>query len=501
VKEVSGMTWDGLTLDDISSTQVDPLVQASSRSNWRRTYVRGLVVGDAAAVTLANLFAVFARFGGDARSGIHGLGYSIIALGIAGFWLINLFAGRAYELRFLGSGSEEYKRVGGASVRLIALVALVALFAKVDLARGFLLISLGVGTGLLLLNRRVARQRLSEHRNRGEWSHRVLIVGTMESVAELVAELDREPGAGLHAVAACVAAAPAQILHVGDRQVPVVSTLSDIATVARRVEADTIAVTNASGITSQVVRRLAWQLEGSDVDLVVAPALTNVAGPRISIRPVAGLPLLHVEEPEIAGVRYLLKEMIERTFAVMVGLLLLIPALVIAALIRADSSGSVLFRQRRVGRNGQEFEVLKFRSMYLNAESRLTDVRERNIHREGPMFKDPEDPRITKTGRWLRRYSIDELPQLWNVIRGQMALIGPRPPLPSEVAVYGNDVKRRLMVKPGMTGLWQVSGRSDLSWEESVRLDLHYVENWSLAMDMMILIRTVRTVLAGQGAY
>jgi exopolysaccharide biosynthesis polyprenyl glycosylphosphotransferase len=282
--------------------------------------------------------------------------------------------------------------------------------------------------------------------------------------------------------------------------VPVAGDFTQVAAVVERIHACTVAVLACPELDGVALRRLAWQLEKDAVDLVVAPALMEVAGPRTSIRPVAGLPLLHVEHPELSGGRRLAKSAFDRVGAGL-ALIFLWPVLAcIAVAIRLDSKGPALFRQVRVGRDGREFTVLKFRTMVPDAERRKAALVQYNDH-DGVLFKIRNDPRITRTGGWLRRYSLDELPQLINVLRGDMSLVGPRPPLPEEVAQYGDDVRRRLVVRPGMTGLWQVSGRSDLSWEESVRLDLRYVENWSLTLDLMILWKTWSAVARGSGAY
>ena len=250
------------------------------------------------------------------------------------------------------------------------------------------------------------------------------------------------------------------------------------------------------------LRRLAWQLEGTDTDLVVAPGLMEVAGPRLHIRPMTGLPLLHVEEPEFAGARRVVKAVVDRSLATL--------AFVLAACrcwrrsglaVRVSSPGPAIFQQVRIGRDGKEFTMLKFRSMYVDAEKRRAELEQRNERAEGLLFKIRDDPRVTPVGRFLRRYSLDELPQLINVLQGKMSLVGPRPPLPEEVARYEDDVRRRLLVKPGLTGLWQISGRSDLDWDESVRLDLRYVENWSFTLDLMILWKTMSAVVRGRGAY
>jgi exopolysaccharide biosynthesis polyprenyl glycosylphosphotransferase len=250
------------------------------------------------------------------------------------------------------------------------------------------------------------------------------------------------------------------------------------------------------------LRRLAWQLERDSIDLVVASTLVDVAGDRTTIRPIDGVPLLHVEHPRLKGGRRLVKAVFDRVGALVLLTLLAPPMLIIAALVRfaPGERGPVIFRQQRVGKDGRPFVLFKFRSMYVDAEARLAELREHNETAAG-LFKIRKDPRVTRVGRWLRRLSLDELPQLLNVLRGEMSLVGPRPPLPSEVAKYPADMRRRLVVKPGLTGLWQVSGRSDLSWEDTIRLDLTYVENWSLAMDLAILARTLGAVIRSAGAY
>jgi exopolysaccharide biosynthesis polyprenyl glycosylphosphotransferase len=336
-------------------------------------------------------------------------------------------------------------------------------------------------------------------RSRGHCVHRVLVVGHVGSAAVLVRQVRRARYHGLHIVGACVPRDhPRDAL--ADKYVPVVGGLDEVADAVDRVAADTVAVLACPEIDDRALRQLSWQLQRRGTDLLVAPALTDVAGPRLAIRPVDGLPLLHVEQPELAGGRRFLKAAVDRTVATL-AIAALSPALVaIAVAVRATSRGPVVFRQTRVGLRGEEFTMLKFRSMVPDAEDRRQELVAYNEN-DGVLFKIRSDPRVTAVGRWLRRYSLDELPQLFNVLNGTMSLVGPRPPLPGEVAVYADDVTRRLLVKPGLTGLWQISGRSDLSWDESIRLDLRYVENWSLALDLMILWKTMFVVLRGRGAY
>ncbi len=471
---------------------VDGVLPRREASLWQRQLVRQLLVLDALAGAVAASAAVALRF----TEGVPPL-YVVCTLLFPVVWLLAAASTRSYELRFLGTGSEEYRRVFDAAVRALALTALVSYALQLELARLYVLVAFPTALVLSLVLRYVARQWLHRRRERGECLHRVVVVGRERSCAELVRQLRREPYAGFSVVGACVDRSQGPVVE----GVPVVGTSTTVVQALERTGADTVAVGAWSDLTQADLRRLSWELEGSGVALVVAPSLTDVAGPRIHIRPVAGLPLLHVEQPEFTGGRRLLKDTVDRLAALVV-LLLASPVLLgLAVAVRLTSRGPALFRQTRVGVDGRDFTIVKFRSMYTDAEARLADLQQHNEASDGLLFKMRDDPRVTPVGRWLRRFSLDEVPQLLNVLKGDMSLVGPRPPLPREVAQYGDDVRRRLLVKPGLTGLWQISGRSDLSWEESVRLDLHYVENWSLALDLMIIWKTVFAVLRRQGAY
>ena len=446
---------------------------------------------DFLAASVAAGVAVLARFGTNPQAL-----YLALTLLFPPLWLLVCTSTRSYELRFLGTGSEEFRRVFDAGVRLLAVAGVLSLAFQFDLARRYVLVALPLTVSLTLLARYVARQVLHRRRARGLCLHRVVVVGRERSCAELVRQLRYEPFAGFSVVGACIDRTQGPVVE----GVPVLGPSSSVIDALRRTDADTVAVGAWSDFSQVDLRRLSWQLEGSGVALVVAPSLTDIAGPRIHIRPVAGLPLLHVEEPEFSGWRRLVKGSYDRLAAFLV-LLLGSPMLIALALVVVVTSrGGALFRQTRVGVDGRTFMMYKFRSMYDDAEERLAGLHALNDN-DGLLFKMRDDPRVTPVGRWLRRFSLDEAPQLLNVVRGDMSLVGPRPPLPREVAQYGADVRRRLLVRPGLTGLWQVSGRSDLSWEESVRLDLHYVENWSLALDIMIICRTVAAVLRTRGAY
>lgn len=468
---------------------------------WERGYVLASVLGDLLMLAIACWFAYVARFG---TQQVHLGGTSYVwvsAIGIAA-WMAILAASGAYEHRPLSFSADEVKRVFNASVRFVAGVALLAYALKLPLSRAFVVMSLVLGTVLVTVSRQLGHAIVRWLRSSGRMRVRMLVVGDHERVADLVAQANREPGAGLSIIGACTpSTGQGQTIHGTD--VPVVGTVSDVVDAVVRCKADTVAVTASPGVSPRELRRIAWQLEGTGVGLFVAPGLTDVAGPRIQVRPIGSrMPLLHVEAPEFTGLRKLLKETQDRLIAG-VALVALMPFLLVLAIaIRLDSRGPAFFTQTRVGRGGRTFTCVKFRSMTHGADRLVINLRERNeSDPSGLLFKIRNDPRVTRMGRLMRRFSLDELPQLVNVVKGDMALVGPRPPLPDEVEQYADEVRRRLLVKPGITGLWQVSGRSDLSWEDSVRLDLYYVENWSLALDMQIIAKTAVAVLSSRGAY
>jgi exopolysaccharide biosynthesis polyprenyl glycosylphosphotransferase len=415
-------------------------------------------------------------------------------------WVASLGFSDTRSARTIGTGSAEYTRVINASLRLFGLLAIVAYLLKADLARGYVLIALPLGTLVLLAVRWMWRQWLHVQRELGAYSSRVLLVGSPGSVEQTATELMRQPYAGYRVVGACVpAGAPSKSLT---DMVPVVGGFGDIPGAMERLKADTLIITSSDDLPNDRVRRISWDLVPGKQHLVVAPSIIDVGGPRIHTRPVAGLPLIHVETPSYEGGKLVAKRVSDIIASGLLITLLSPLLLVIAIAVRLDSPGPVLFRQQRIGLDGRTFNMLKFRSMVLDAESRLAVLGPRQ-HDVGNtvLFKMRDDPRITRVGRFLRRYSFDELPQLFNVLAGTMSLVGPRPSLERERQQYEEDTHRRFLVKPGITGLWQVSGRSNLTWEESVRLDLYYVENWSMTGDLAILWKTVRAVLGQDGAY
>ncbi|MDQ0371067.1 sugar transferase [Catenuloplanes indicus] len=457
-----------------------------------------MIVSDTLAVVAAVLIAMQVRFGGDLTT--EGWSYALISVLLSAGWLIALLLNHAYDDRYLFSGNEEYQRVLRAALALTATIAFLSYVSEAEVARGYVTVAMPALTALGLAARRLNRMALHRAWSRRRCLRRVVVAGHAGSVAALTGQLRHERYHGLEVVAACVPRRddlPPQL-----RTVPVIEGFESIATVALTAQADTVMILPCPELDGPAVRRLAWRLEGQDIDLVLSSALVEVTDGRTTIRPVDGLPMLHVEHPRLTGPGRLVKNLFDRTAAAL-ALIVLAPLLAACALaVRLDRSapGPVLFRQTRVGRHERPFTMLKFRTMRLGAEAQLAALRHLNDH-DGVLFKLREDPRISRVGRFLRRYSLDELPQLVNVVRGEMSLVGPRPPLPAEVAAYPEDMRRRLVVKPGMTGLWQVSGRGDLPWEEAIRLDLRYVENWTLTLDLIILARTVTAVARSSGAY
>ncbi len=494
-------------------TDLVPALPARRRAPWRVAYVAGLVSVDVAALLLAGLAAALVRFGATEVNAAPHLPYWALVLGGVPAWVGTVALSGGYETRVLGHGTEEYKRLFNALARFAAVAAMGAYASQVEVARTFM-VGMIVGTiALSLLGRAVGRRVLRAARRRGLALRRVLIVGTPNTAFPMASRLARDTTAGFSVVGLCAGGgrdrrSPSHdVPFEQDRrrlgpQLQVIGPLSHVAAVVREHDIDTVAVAPSSAITPEALRHLAWELEETGVDLVVAPALVDVAGPRIHVGPVAGLPLLHISTPEFSGVRHLVKSTQDRLLAVLAVIITAPVMAAIAVAIRRDTPGPVLFRQTRVGQGGQTFGMIKFRSMYVGAEERLDEVADDNKHGDGPLFKAVDDPRVTPVGRFLRKWSLDELPQLFNVLGGEMSIVGPRPPLVSEVLDYDSQaVYRRLMVKPGLTGLWQVSGRADLPWHEAVRLDLYYVENWSPALDATILWRTLGAVLERRGAY
>jgi exopolysaccharide biosynthesis polyprenyl glycosylphosphotransferase len=472
-------------------------VSARPRPTWERPYAWLLLGLDATGGALAVVTAIAFGFESlPARlDGTVSWGRIFLDLAVVLGWPAMLALSRAYESRVLGLGPEEFKFVTVAAVRMLATIAIVVFLFDLSVGRGYVVWVVAVPLAWSLVARYITRKQLHRRRGRGLYTRSVLAIGSPDHVDALVGHLRGLRYVGLEVVAAVT---PGGRGVVG--AVPVVGRPDSVLRAIENSAVDTVVVADSDTLRGAQLHQLAWSLEGSGVDLLVAPAVVEVAGPRIAVRALGGLPLLYVEEPELTGAARLFKDIVDKLVSA-VALVLLSPLLLGLALgIRTSSRGPALFKQQRVGRDGRTFQMLKFRTMSDDAEHELDALQEQN-EMDGARFKLREDPRVTRLGRRLRRHSVDELPQLWNVLCGHMSLVGPRPPLPSEVRRYDDVAHRRLLVKPGMTGLWQVSGRSELEWDETVRLDLFYVENWSPLLDLQILWRTMPAVVHGRGAY
>ncbi|MRG60428.1 exopolysaccharide biosynthesis polyprenyl glycosylphosphotransferase [Agromyces sp. CFH 90414] len=482
-----------------------PIARATSTTEWASQLAARVRITDLL-VLLWVVFGVQIGWVGLDRtaSGFSGsrgditISYTVVSLVIVAAWMLALELFDTRSPRVLGVGTQEYRGIADGAVRLFGLVAIVAFLFKIDVARGYILIAFPLGVLVLLLSRWTWRQWLGMMRRRGQLASRVLLVGSEATVTTIAREFARMPEAGYRVVGACVPAGAGDVLP-GTR-IPVVHGLANSLAVMRDFGADTVVITSSDELGPEQVKRLSWGLTPGAEHLVVAPSLIDIGGPRIRTRPVAGLPLMHVETPKFEGRKLVAK----RIFDLVVGfgiVAVLSPLLAVVAItVKLSSPGPVLFRQQRIGKNGKPFEMYKFRSMVVGADAQLAQLLAEQGTGEVPLFKVANDPRITPIGRFIRKYSLDELPQLFNVLGGSMSLVGPRPQVPAEVELYDRGAHRRLLVQPGMTGLWQVSGRSMLSWEDAIRIDLFYVENWSLTGDLMIMLRTARAVFLPAGS-
>ena len=476
-------------------------------ASWERHYAHTLLLVDTTLVIVSVFSAQALRYGfGFVESEVAvpitsqftlGVLYSVVSLVLGIAWLCALGIADTRDPSVFGVGPLEYRRVVHATVMVFGIFAIVAFCIGAQIGRSYLLIAFPIGLILLLSARYLTRKALHARRRHGRSGYRTLLVGETATSTHVAREIAKSPHAGFWLIGAVTSNAGHDELLPG---LPVVAHYDELLAAIDRLNIDTLIMTTHDSVEPERMRRIGWALEARNVRLVLAAALTDIADSRIHTRPVSGLPLIHVEHPRFSGAKQLAKRCFDLCGALALLVLLSPVFLLVALLIKLDSPGPVIFVQRRVGIAGREFSMYKFRSMVVNAEDQLAQLLGQSDG-NGKLFKLREDPRVTRFGAMLRKHSLDELPQLVNVVRGSMSFVGPRPPLPSEVAHYARWESRRLLVRPGITGPWQVGGRSDLSWEDSIRLDLDYVENWSMTGDVLILLRTVKAVAIPHGAY
>lgn len=458
-----------------------------------RVYALRSFIWDAVAVAAAATIGFVLRWTIPYNLDISDRNYVFFAVIVVVLWIATLFALGAYDTRILGVGSEEFKRMITASVVVFAAIAIVAFAFKLDLSRGFVLITFVVGIMLLLTVRWVLRSWLRHERRYGHYLHRTLVIGSGESAEKLVDLLDRDPVTGF-VVADVMTDPPAE-----SNDDTIKTWLDEVMARIALVDADTVAVAGSPNLGQRVIKQLSWRLEGPRIDLLVAPTLGDFAGPRVTMRMQADLPLIHLDEPHLTGSKRAIKRGLDIVFGVVL-LIVFLPFMIIAGIGTAVTSrGPMFYKQKRIGRGGDLITVVKFRTMYEGADQQRDEIIGMPDERIYERYRN--DPRITPFGRVLRRWSIDEMPQIIHVIGGTMSLVGPRPVLLDEIYLFGDEDHRRHLTKPGLTGLWQVSGRKAVDWDERMRLDLDYVEHWSPALDLVIVAKTVRVVLTGKGAY
>ena len=458
-----------------------------------RVYATRAILWDTAAITFAAITGFVLRWAIPFNVEINDPTYLSLVIIVVAAWLSVLVLRGAYDTRMLGVGSEEFKRVVAATATVFGAVAVVVFALKLELSRGFVLITFVVGLALLLVVRWSLRGWLRHERRYGHFLHRTIVVGAEPAKSEIIDMLDRDPVAGFTVVDDIDEPAA----DVDDDGLDM--WLDEVMTCISIEDADTVAVASSPALGQRVVQRLAWRLEGPRVDLLVAPSIGDVAGPRVTMRMAADLPLLHLDEPHLTGPKRAIKRFLDLLFGLALFILFL-PFMVVGGLgTKLSSRGPIFYTQQRVGRGGQLIRVLKFRTMRVGADLERDEVIGNPDGDIAARYK--ADPRITGFGRFLRRWSIDEMPQVINVIGGSMSLVGPRPVLVDELPLFGDADHRRHLTKPGLTGLWQVSGRKSVDWEERMRLDLDYVEHWSPALDLVIVAKTVKAVLVGDGAY
>ena len=479
----------------------DPVARAHTRrARWERPVMLQAVSGD----VLIAIGITFVLMINDWRS----FGESVAGALLTGLlWGALLLIRRGYDLRRMSESTAAVQAVLGAAFGAIAVLGFMSYAVKVELPRRYVLVGVPAIALLTIVHRLVVRHTLKRRRTSGDAMLRTLVAGDGLTAGAFARELASTKDHGMHVVGMALSSLDVVPMTRG-AQVPVWGVLSEIPQMVVDHDIDTVVVTGG-GLSGTSLRRLSWALERTGADLVVSPGMVDTTPSLVTMQPTSGLQLLHWERPSDKLGRGLVKNIQDRTIACL-AILAVSPILIATALaIKLTSKGPIFYTQQRLGQDAEPFTMIKFRSMVTDSDELRAQLvkQQQAASSEGSsggnkvLFKMADDPRVTKVGRIIRRYSIDELPQLINVLRGDMSLVGPRPPLQREVERYGYDMHRRFLVKPGLTGLWQVSGRSDLDWDQSVNLDLRYVDNWSVGMDMQILWKTARAVIKGDGAY
>jgi exopolysaccharide biosynthesis polyprenyl glycosylphosphotransferase len=474
---------------------------------WRATYARILLIGDLALLLSTTAVAHTLRFGLEVEApgaSVWEIPHLALGILIASLWCLSMAIFGTRSKRVLGHGIEEYRRVLRASFAAFGAVAMVSLLFNLDASRGYLAFAFPIGSLTLLIWRKALRSVLHRRREQGHAIANVVVVGGVESALEIATFLNENPACGYRVTGVRtprIEHPDSLRLDEGSLPIPVWGAVAPLSRVLDEAAAEAVIVSDTEHLGPNGLRELTWELDQRNTALLVAPSVLNVASSRLLMHDVSGMALLHVDKPQYAGANRFLKSAFDRAGALLM-LLALSPLLITLAIaVKLSSDGPVFYRQQRVGRNGKRFRMIKFRSMRVGADAQLAALLAAEGKSIAELPKLTHDPRVTSVGAFIRRFSLDELPQLFNVLTGDMSLVGPRPQRDFEVARYDHVATRRLNVRPGMTGLWQGSGRSNLDVAEAIRLDIHYVENWSMTSDLAILWRTMRAVVGSEGAY
>lgn len=476
-------------------------IASGNRGTWRRGYSRNLAISDALVIGVATASAdlLWTPLGSTVvlAGGVPTpVPYWLVSLSLIATWIVALSVFSSRDQRIVGSGTIEYRRLGEATVFVFGAIAIGSYVGAVELGRAYLVTAFVLGLALLVLARWAWRQWLRREQSSGRCLAPVIVVGDRTS-GDAVDAISALPGSGYQVIGVVSDEEP-----VNGSRAPHLGGLAHLEARIEELQPHAIIVTSVGVIGQSRMQQLGRTLAQRGAELIVTPGLVGVGGPRIHARPLADLPLLQLDYPELVGAKAVVKRLVDIVGALAL-IVLALPVMIVTALaVVTTSRGGFLYRQERVGRGGRPFGMLKFRSMRIDADAELEALLRAQGTDGSPLFKVQGDPRVTPVGRFIRRYSIDELPQFFNVLLGDMSLVGPRPQRPAEVALYDEFASRRHIVKPGVSGLWQVSGRSTLAWEDAIRLDLSYIDNWSLAGDLVILWRTVRAVVRpGAEAY
>ncbi|WP_280396990.1 sugar transferase [Nocardia carnea] len=480
------------------------LPNPADRDSWRAGHLRRLAGTDTLVVTLAALGAHLAGLAGEPPVPVFDLRAVALTIGVATGWSIVLGWNGSRAPHTVGAGGDEYRRLVSATLQLFGALAIAALLLRIETAQGYLVVALPAGLSGLVVTRALWRRHTARRRASGRYRRSVLVVGGPEAARAIAAALSEQDMYGYHVVGVCTPTGAAltepATLRAGRRDIPIVGDDRSVRSAVRRTGADTVVVMATDRLGPRDIRRLAWDLDAFGTDLIVAPGVMDISGTRMSNQVLAGMPMLHIERPQYDRALSLGKAVFDLCFSTLILALISPLLLAIAVAVKSTSAGPVFYLSERIGMDGKPFRMVKFRSMYVRADREASALI--TAHGGNPLFfKLKNDPRVTPVGRFLRRYSLDELPQFFNVLARDMSVVGPRPQVRREVHSYDGVMRRRLLVRPGITGLWQVSGRSDLTPEESVEFDISYVENWSMLLDVRIIARTLRAVLRGDGAY